>query len=209
MSVDCVSKPSSPSRVIWCKQLAFRKARIFYYPRPRRFGHLTECCKRIQPQGIKDRPTPSYSLKHQAHQSQSSHKPPPPTMLFSTRNPRISINLLAAITTFIFSQFPPTTANGICSQRIFGNPRQLSCEAVLVGIPQDTVIQYFVEQQLRRQPGTNWVGFGDPRPPSLKQKVVEVPKWWSVCSYQFHPISSSSPRANLDAAPKAKEKHSY
>ena len=101
-------------------------------------------------------------------------------MLIHTKKPRFSANVLA-IALFIFSQLPQVTAFGACSRHIYGTPRVSSCEAALVALPRDTIVQYFVEQQLRRQPGTNWVAFADPRPPGQKQRVVEVPKWWSIC----------------------------
>lgn len=52
-----------------------------------------------------------------------------------------------------------------------------------MNLPRDTAVRYFVEQQLRRQPGGNWLGFADPRLPAQQQTVVEVPKWWSICSW--------------------------
>ena len=192
--------------VISYKQtIAFEKARICY-PRPpsNTLWPPHPVCKEtfIKSEKSPSKPSaPSHfsSLKPNFHQipviSQNS------TMLFSTRKPSFSINLLA-ITIFIFSQVPPTTAFGVCSRQIFGTPQQSSCEAALVGLPRNTMLQYFVEQQLRRQPGTNWVAFADPRPPSQKQKVVEVPKWWSICPC---PILSgySSPRASRDATRKS------
>ena len=105
-------------------------------------------------------------------------------MLFYTRKPHFLVNILA-ITILVF-QVPQVTAFGACSRHIYGTPQVSSCEAALVALPRDTIVQYFVEQQLRRQPGTNWVAFADPRLPGQKHKVVEVPKWWSICAYLIY-----------------------
>ena len=108
-------------------------------------------------------------------------------MLFHTRKISFSVNVLK-IAIFIFFQVSQITALGVCNRQVYGSPPMQSCEAALVTIPRNVIVQYFVEQQLRRQPGTNWVAFADPRLPGQKQSVVQVPKWWSSCPYL--PISS-------------------
>ena len=85
-----------------------------------------------------------------------------------------------AITLSVVLHVSQVTALGVCSRDIFGTPQVLNCEAALNALPRETILQYFVEQQLRRQPGSNWVAFADPRLPGQKQRVVEVPKWWSI-----------------------------
>ena len=117
-------------------------------------------------------------------------------MLFHTSKTSSSVNVLK-IAILIFFQLSQVSALGVCNRQVYGSPKMQSCEAALVTIPRDTIIQYFVEQQLRRQPGTNWVAFADPRLPGQKQSVVQVPKWWSSCPY---PCITSIPRASLDMA---------
>ena len=82
---------------------------------------------------------------------------------------------------FILLQALQVTAWGVCSKQIYGSPRLHSCQQALAWLPRDVVIRYFVEQQLRPAPGTNWLAYVDPRPPSTRQKIVQVPKWWSSC----------------------------
>ena len=104
-------------------------------------------------------------------------------MLFHTSKTSFSVNVLK-IAIFVFFQVSQVTAVGVCNRQVYGSPEIQSCETALVAMPRDRIVQYFVEQQLRRQPGTNWVAFADPRLPGQKQKVVQVPKWWSSCPYR-------------------------
>ena len=160
----------------------FRKRLLFYAPRlvPLWPPHR-EC--NDSSDITSSAPTPFLSTTAQIH---LLDHPAYSTMRFHLRKPSFSVNVLA-ITIFVFYHISQTAALGVCSRHIYGSPRQSTCEAALVGLPRDTIVQYFVEQQLRRQPGTNWLAFADPRLPGQKQNIVEVPKWWSRCSYPIYP----------------------
>lgn len=68
-----------------------------------------------------------------------------------------------------------------CNSGVYGKPISVQCIGVLASFPiHDTAVRYFVEQQMRSAPpGATWDAFRDPRPPSGKQAIVQLPKWIS------------------------------
>ena len=68
-----------------------------------------------------------------------------------------------------------------CSREVYGFPKYSDCQIALSGLPNQDVSHFFVEQQLRtRLPRYDWHSFDDPRPFRYRNKVVQVPKMWSV-----------------------------
>lgn len=65
-----------------------------------------------------------------------------------------------------------------CNGDVYGNPVSTQCIGALARLPiHDTAVHYFVEQQLRTAPPQAvWNEFNDPRPPSEKQTVVQLPR---------------------------------
>ena len=50
----------------------------------------------------------------------------------------------------------------------------------LSSVPRDSVIRFFVEQQLRTGlPEANWALFTDPRPTGSRKEIMQVPKLWN------------------------------
>ena len=68
-----------------------------------------------------------------------------------------------------------------CSRETYGFPKYSDCQMALLAVPNQIVLHYFVEQQLRtRSPRYDWQSFDDPRQYPYKNKVVQVPKVWNV-----------------------------
>ncbi len=68
-----------------------------------------------------------------------------------------------------------------CSKAIYGVPAQQDCQEVLSTLPAaDLFYRYFVEQQLSTGlPQADWTHWSDRRPLGLRQKIIQVPKFWS------------------------------
>ena len=72
-------------------------------------------------------------------------------------------------------------ASAFCSREVYGIPKYSDCQIALLAVPNQIVLHYFVEQQLRtRLPRYDWQSFHDPRLEPYRNKVVQVPKLWSV-----------------------------
>ena len=71
-------------------------------------------------------------------------------------------------------------ASVFCSREVYGFPKYSDCQTALLGLPNQDVLHYFVEQQLRTGPPRyDWYSIHDPRPFRYRNKVVQVPKMWS------------------------------
>lgn len=67
-----------------------------------------------------------------------------------------------------------------CSHGSYGRPAPADCVRLISRLPNDKIIRFFVEQDLRTAPPqANWIGFADPRQSGYKQKIMQLPKWWS------------------------------
>ena len=72
-------------------------------------------------------------------------------------------------------------ASTFCSREIYGLPKYSDCQIALLALPNEIILQYFVEQQLRTHgPKYDWLSFDDRRHIPYKNKVVQVPKMWNV-----------------------------
>ena len=72
-------------------------------------------------------------------------------------------------------------ASAFCSREVYGLPKYSDCQIALLSLPNEMVLHYFVEQQLRtRSPRYDWLSFDDRRQYPYKNKIVQVPKLWSV-----------------------------
>ena len=92
------------------------------------------------------------------------------------------IFLFSVISTIVAS----TTTVPVCDKSRYGNPASTDCIIALFQFPQDRTVRFFVEEQMRTQPpGASYDGFRDARPRTLREKVVQMPKWVSrgMCSF--------------------------
>ena len=72
-------------------------------------------------------------------------------------------------------------ASVFCSREVYGFPKYSDCQIALLALPNQIVLHYFVEQQLRtRLPRFDWQSFEDRRHYPYKNKIVQVPKLWNV-----------------------------
>ena len=84
-----------------------------------------------------------------------------------------------------------------CSRNNYGMPLAQDCYETLQSFPSaDQLYRYFVEQELRPSvPEADWNEWIDPRPPNFRQKVEQVPKFWSSGTHAFSivigPVTSS------------------
>ena len=68
-----------------------------------------------------------------------------------------------------------------CSRYIYGTPDLQDCSHALAALPRvDSNYRLYVEPQLEVAPPIyDWSGWADSRPAPFRQKVVQVPKFWS------------------------------
>lgn len=78
------------------------------------------------------------------------------------------------------SNAAPSLLNSPYCDGVYGFPLYSDCTKVLSRLPQDEIVHFFVEQQLRSAaPQADWPPFEDPRLRKYQQAVVQIPKWWS------------------------------
>ena len=71
---------------------------------------------------------------------------------------------------------------------MYDNPGLQDCLQTLATLPHaDRLYRYYIEPQLETAPPeSDWQSWADERPSPLRQKLVQVPKFWShgkqVCS---------------------------
>ena len=76
------------------------------------------------------------------------------------------------------------TASGpvfFCSRHVYDSPGLLDCSDALAALPRaDSFWRYYVEPQLEVVPPVyDWLGWADLRPATFRQKITQVPKFWS------------------------------
>ena len=91
---------------------------------------------------------------------------------------------------FLFSVISTTVASTttvpVCDKSRYGNPASTDCIIALFQFPQDRTVRFFVEEQMRTQPPeASYNGFRDARPRTLRENVVQMPKWVSRGMYAF------------------------
>ena len=69
-----------------------------------------------------------------------------------------------------------------CSRDIYDNPALQDCSQALAALPRvDGFWRYHVEPQLEvAPPEYDWLGWADRRPASFRQKIAQIPKFWST-----------------------------
>ena len=68
-----------------------------------------------------------------------------------------------------------------CSRYTYDNPSLQDCSRALAALPQaDPFWRYYAEPQLQVAPPVyDWLGWTDQRPATFRQRVVQVPRFWS------------------------------
>ena len=68
-----------------------------------------------------------------------------------------------------------------CSGHLYDNPSLQDCSHALAALPQvDPFWRYHVEPQIEvAPPEYDWLGWADQRPSTFRQKIAQIPKFWS------------------------------
>ena len=66
-----------------------------------------------------------------------------------------------------------------CSRHIYDSPGLLDCSHALAALPRANPLwRYYIEPQVEAAPPVyDWLGWVDQRPPTLRQRVIQIPKF--------------------------------